>query len=95
MKKALRITALVLGIILVIVLGAVVAVQHPRVQGALAKKAISRFKDKIDGTLEFGELSVKPFDAVVLEDVVLLDNSPLPGSGADTLAYHWRLSVSG
>jgi hypothetical protein len=92
-KKALRITAIVLGIILLIVLGAVVAIQHPKVQGALARKALERFQDKFDGTFEFEELSVKPFDAVVLRNVVLLDNSPLPGSGADTLAKIGFLSA--
>ena len=93
MKKALRITGIILGIILLIVLGAVVAVQHPKVQGAIARKALNSFKDKIDGTISFEQLSVKPFDAVVLRNVVLLDNNPLPGSGADTLAKIGFLSA--
>ena len=93
MKKALRITGIILGIILLIVLGMVVAVQHPKVQGALAKKAIEKFAKNIDGTFTFDEMSVKPFDAVVLKNVVLLDNNPLPGSNTDTLAKVGFLSA--
>lgn len=93
MKKALRITGIILGIILLIVLGMVVAIQHPKVQGALAKKAIEKFAKNIDGTFSFDEMSVKPFDAVVLRNVVLTDNNPLPGSGADTLAKVGFLSA--
>ena len=93
MKKVLRIAGIILGIILLIVLCMVVAIQHPKVQGALAKKAIEKFAKNIDGTFSFDEMSVKPFDAVVLRNVVLTDNNPLPGSGADTLAKVGFLSA--
>lgn len=93
MKKALRITVIVLGVLLAIILTAVIAVQHPKVQSTLARKAIDKFADKIDGTLSFDELSVKPFDAVVLKNVVLIDNAPAEGSGVDTLARIGTLSA--
>ena len=91
MKKGLRITGIVLGIILVLLLGAVIALQHPRVQAAIARKAIEKLQKKIDGEISFGELSVTPFDAVVIKDLVILDTRP--EALKDTLASVGHLSA--
>jgi hypothetical protein len=75
-KKGFRIAVWILAAILVLLLGLVVAVQSPKVQTALARRAVSMLSDKIDGDIQVGQISVRPFDAVTLEDVVVLDRSP-------------------
>jgi len=75
-KKALRILAWILAAILVLLLGFVVAIQSPAVQTALARKAVERFADRIDGDIEVGSISIRPFDALVLEDVAVIDRNP-------------------
>ena len=76
MKKGLRITLWILAAILILLLALVVAVQSPRVQTALARKAVSVLADKIDGDIQVGHIAVRPFDAVTLEDVVITDRAP-------------------
>ena len=76
MKKGLRITGIILAALLVVLLGGLVAIQSPRVQTALAHKAIERLRGSIDGELSIGRLSVEPMDAVYLEDVLILDDAP-------------------
>ena len=93
MKKALRITGIILGIILALLLLCLVAVQSPWVQSALGKKAVEMLMKKMDGTLTFDEISVKPFDAISLRNAVFIDNNPYPGSGQDTLAKIGFLSA--
>ena len=48
MKKAVKITVWILAAILILLLGLVVAVQSPRVQTALARKAATILADKIE-----------------------------------------------
>ena len=79
MKKALRISAWVLVFLLLLLLGAVVAIQSPAVQTALARKAAAKLADRIDGEVQVGHIAVRPFDAVVLEDVVITDRNPYSG----------------
>ena len=76
MKKGLRITLWILAVLLLLLLLGLVAIQSPRVQTALARKAISAYADKIDGDVHVGSIAVKPFDAVVLQDVVVTDRHP-------------------
>ena len=76
MKKGLRITVWILAAILLLLLALVVAIQSPKVQTALARKAVSVLADKIDGDVQVGHISVRPFDAVTLEDVVVTDRTP-------------------
>ena len=90
MKKGLRITGIVLGIIVVLLLGAMIALQHPKVQSAIARKAIEKLQKNIDGEVSFGEITVTPFDAVVINDFVILDTRP--EAIKDTLASVGHLS---
>ena len=76
MKKGLRITLWVLALLLLLLLVGLVAIQSPRVQTALAKKAVAAYSKKIDGDIYIGSIAVKPFDAVVLQDVVVTDRNP-------------------
>jgi len=86
MKKALRITGIVLGIVLALLLLLVVAIQSPKVQSAIGRKAVEMLTRNMDGEISFDEVSVKPFDAISLKNLVIIDKNPYPGSGTDTLA---------
>ena len=94
MKKGLRITLWILAAILILLLGLLVAVQSPAVQTALARRAVDIVSDKIDGDISIGHIAVRPFDAVTLEDVVIIDRNPYSGEfpARDTLARIGSLS---
>ena len=83
MKKVLRITGIILTILLLLILGAAVAVQSPRVQTALARKALDMLSDKADADITFGKISVKPFDAVYIEDLCVKDRNPYAAPAID------------
>ena len=96
MKKGLRITFWILAALLVLLLALVVAVQSPAVQTVLARKAVDRLSESIDGDISIGHIAVRPFDAVTLEDVVLTDRHPFTGGEfptQDTLARIGSLSA--
>ena len=95
MKKGLRITLWILAAVLILLLGLVVAVQSPAVQTRLARRAVSLVADKIDGDVSIGHIAVRPFDAVTLEDVVIIDRNPYAGEfpPRDTLARIGSLSA--
>ena len=76
MKKGLRITLWVLSVLLLLLLLGLVAIQSPRVQTILTRRVIDAYADKIDGDIHVGSIAVKPFDAVVLQDVYVTDRHP-------------------
>jgi len=76
MKTGLRITLRVLAVLLLLLLALLVIVQSPAVQTRLARKAVERFAGNLDADIEVGAVTVKPFDAVVLRDVVVKDRHP-------------------
>ena len=76
MKRGIRITVWILAAVLILLLALVVAVQSPTVQTVLARKAIASLSDKIDGDITVGRISVRPFDAVTIQDVVVTDRTP-------------------
>ena len=92
MKRALKILAWLAAFILVVLAAGIVALQSPRVQTALGRKVVSRLESKMDANISFTMISIRPFDAIVLHDVLLLDNEPMV-PGMDTVAYVRRLSA--
>jgi len=76
MKKGLRITLRVLALLLLAMLAILIAAQSPVVQTWFARKAVERLTGHLDGDVEIGSVTVKPFDAVVLQDVVVKDRHP-------------------
>ncbi len=86
MNKALKITGRVLALILVLLAAALVALQSSKVQTALGKRIVRQIEKDTDATIDFKLVSVRPFDALVLEDVLLLDKQPYV-SGMDTILF--------
>ena len=92
MKKALKITAWVLALILLLLVAALMVLQFPKVQTALGRSVVQKLQEKTDATIDFKLVAVRPFDAIVLEDVLLLDNDPyIPEM--DTILFVRNLSA--
>lgn len=92
MKKALKITGWILALILLLLAAGLIAVQSPKVQTALGRRAAQMLQDKTDADIRIGMVSVSPFNALTLTDILVLDSEPRV-SGADTLLSLGSLSV--
>ena len=92
MRKSVRITAWVLGLFILLQIGVMVVLQSPRVQTWLGKKVIEVLRDRIDAEITFQSASVRPFDAIVLDEVLVQDVAPTV-EGMDTLLYVKHLSA--
>lgn len=75
--------------------------QSPRVQTGLARYVTSRLEKSLGGHFSIGAIQLMPFNAVVVKDVVLVDDTPytedIYGRGhknLDTLASIGRLSAT-
>ena len=84
-----KIVSRVLGVLLVLVIGCLLALQLPAVQSYLARKAIERFTQGIDGEIQFESLQLRPFHGLTARGIVILDRhpyeSPTLGTAPDTL----------
>ena len=74
--KAGRIIGIVLGCVLLLTLGIMVAAEIPAVQTFIVKKATEKLGKYINGDISIGQIKLKPFDAIVLRDVVIIDTNP-------------------
>ena len=84
----MKILARVLVAILTLLLTAVLVLQIPAAQTAVARRAIRALEKNIDGRIEFSDLTFVPFNGVVVKNLTVLDNSPWQGDAApaqDTL----------
>jgi hypothetical protein len=92
MRKGLKITAWILGLLAILLLAGLVAIQSPAVQTALGKRIVGMIQKDTDASIEFGDLSIRPLEAIILKDLVVRDNKPaLPE--LDTILYVDNLSV--
>ena len=100
MKKVLKILGIVLALIVLMILGAGIAVQSPSVQTKVMDRVLYKFRNSIDGDLKVGSVAMSPFNAVVLNDIVIIDRYPYSdhdGTGLpriDTLASINHISVT-
>ncbi len=76
MKRFLKIVGIAAAVLVTVVVVLMVALMSPAVQTALTRKVLSSLEEKLDGRMEFSSITVRPFDAVVIEDFVLIDNNP-------------------
>lgn len=99
MKKVLKTSALTLAVLMSVLLVLLVILMSPPVQTALSRKVLAALEENIDGRLHVGKISVRPFDAIVIEDAVLVDDHPYSSPGhpsmhpADTIAHAGYISV--
>ena len=92
MKKVLRILLKVLAGILLVFLAALAALQSPKVQTLVGQKVIEKFRENTDADISFNMVSLRPFEAITLDNVSVVDRNPVV-EGADTLAYIGSLSA--
>ncbi len=96
MKKGLKITLKLLGWTLVTVflllLGGMVALQSPKIQSYIGKKVVERLQSSMDADISFSEVSFKPFETLILKDVLVTDPAAVDHR-ADTVACLTHLSA--
>ena len=76
MKRVLKIGAYVAGLLLVALLLLLIILQSPAAQTAAARRIIGMLDGKIDADISVGKVHIRPFDAVVLKDVAIVDRTP-------------------
>ena len=97
MKKALKIFWTIVVAIAVLLFAAWLLIQLPGVQTFVAKKVASSLEDKFNGRIEFSKIHLKPFNALVVKDLRLIDDNPpvTPGGEVlDTLATAQSISMT-
>ncbi|MBO4917114.1 MAG: translocation/assembly module TamB domain-containing protein [Bacteroidales bacterium] len=62
-----------------LLLTAVLVLQIPAAQTALARRVVRSLEKKMDGRVEFSDLTFVPFSGVVIKDLAIIDNHPWQG----------------
>lgn len=89
--KRAKIAGTVFSVLLVVIAGALIALQAPAVQSRIARLAIERLRDRIDGDISIEKILIKPFNALVIKNIAITDDNPAEDPGdpsyipADTL----------
>ena len=92
MRRGVKIAAWILALLVVLLLAGLVAIQSPRVQTYIGKKVIASIQENTDARITLGNISIRPLEAILMEDVLVLDTEPR-APGMDTLLYVKNLSV--
>ena len=92
MRRVLKILAWLLAFIILLFLGGMVAIQSPKIQTALVQWAAGKLEQSFPADVTIGKLTVRPFDALLLEDVLLKDPQPY-NPGMDTVIYVKNLTA--
>jgi len=74
-KKALKIFWLVVVALATLLLAITIILQTPAAQTFVAKKVVAALEDNINGKVEFSKVHLRPFNALVLKDVAIIDNN--------------------
>ncbi|MCF0175209.1 MAG: translocation/assembly module TamB domain-containing protein [Bacteroidales bacterium] len=72
---------------------AVVALQFPSVQTCLTRRVMEKLAVSLDGDVEIGSVYLRPFNTLVLKNVIVKDRNPAPEAG-DTLFSAGTLTAS-
>ena len=92
MKRFLKILAWLIGLLFLLILAGLVAAQSPKVQTALARKVTERLQERFPADISISLLTIRPFDALVIEDLLLKDPQPYV-AGMDTVIYAHNLTA--
>ena len=85
LKKILKTVLWLVAFIVVLLVGAAIALQSPLVQTYAAKKLIAALEDSIDGTIHIEKVHFRPFNAIVIKNFEIIDDNPYTAE-ADTFA---------
>lgn len=72
------------GLVVVAVMAVAYAVQTPAVQTRISRRVLDKFRDAFDGRLSYGELGILPSGALIIRDVLLIDNEPYTEDVSDS-----------
>ena len=92
MRRFLKILVWLIGLLILLLLAGLVAVQSPKVQTFLARKATEKLQERFPADISISLLTVRPFDALVVEDLLLKDPRPYV-RGMDTVIYVRNLTA--
>ena len=76
MRKFFRISGWVAVFLLTVIFAIVIALQSPGVQTMLARKALHFIEGTVNADISFEKIHVRPFNALVLKDVAIVDREP-------------------
>ena len=85
MRRILKITGYVAGILLMLLLLLALLLQSPKVQTWATRKVVGMLDRVVNGEVSVGKVHIRPFDAVVLKDVVIVDRAPYASDGIQPL----------
>lgn len=88
--KILKYVALVL---LLLVFAAFASLQLPRVQTVITSRVVDILEENIDAQISLGHLSIKPFNSLVIRDLVIIDKYPKFPTERDTLIHIGNLDA--
>ena len=83
-KKTLKIIWLTFVAVTAAFLAAILAIQLPQVQTFLTGKVLEAVEGRLDGEIVLEKIHVKPFNALVIKNVAVIDRHPA-AENADTL----------
>jgi len=100
-KKGSYIAARIAGLVVVLVVACLIAVQVPQVQTRLSQRILSRLTESaVNGKIAYDELQINPSGVLILRNVSITDNDPTAppeGTGfsqADTLFHAEAISAT-
>ncbi len=64
--------------IAVLIGAAFIMIQSPRVQTAVANRVTAMLRESMDADIRIGKIHFRPFNTLIIEDLLILDNSPVP-----------------
>ncbi|MBO4263429.1 MAG: translocation/assembly module TamB domain-containing protein, partial [Bacteroidales bacterium] len=76
MKKSYYILARITGLLILLLLAAFAAIQHPRVQQLISRRIVTALSASLDADIRYGEFQLLPFNGILLKDLVILDRHP-------------------
>lgn len=85
MRKILKILWLTTVAIAIVITAAVITLQFPQVQTAVAKVVVRKVSSMLDGEISFEKIHLKPFTTLILKNTVIIDKSPVTDP-SDTLS---------
>ncbi len=80
MKKFFHIVKIVLVTIAVLIGAAFITIQSPRVQTAVANRVTGMLRESIDADIRIGKVHLRPFNTLIIEDLLILDSNPFSPS---------------
>lgn len=100
-KRTSNIPGTVTSAILLLLFGALVAIQIPKAQTKVARKVLALLSNSLEGNLQVGDVNIRPSGAVFLKDILVLDKEPYTEdvncrgwAPVDTLFYAGNISAT-